>query len=316
MRMSFSRQFPDDFRSRIAKPSKADVPGKSVLRARCQCGDFSFPVEVDGSALLVNCHCRNCRHYHIAAFGSFLPAMLMNPDCLKNAVHFTDTCSYMGEVNRLFCGRCSSVLATQRLSESQQQLTMIAMGVIEDRSVPAELGWRWQGDGLKVVSEESTAAWTYGLPLMRRGSMGGRNATVRGGCHCNGCRFEAKVLPFQSQHCYCTICRKLSGAAFQTWVPCDESGFKWTRQETLQLVRTTGHGQRHVCTKCGGTLTIVYDSQAGTIWPAAGTLDDDDMPGKAGLDAQTYRAIHICCSDLQPWYRLPDDGLPKLKYAG
>ena len=29
-----------------------------------------------------------------------------------------------------------------------------------------------------------------------------------------------------------------------------------------------------------------------------------------------YRVIHICCSMMQRWYQLPDDDLPRLKYAG
>ena len=47
-------------------------------------------------------------------------------------------------------------------------------------------------------------------------------------------------------------------------------GFEWLRKDTLELVRTTSHGQRHECSRCGGVLTIVYDSQPNTIWPVAG----------------------------------------------
>lgn len=79
----------------------------------------------------------------------------------------------------------------------------------------------------------------------------------------------------------------------------------------LRLQRTTGHGQRHFCGTCGSCLTIVYDSQSDCIWPAAGVLEDVDME-----KAEWYRVIHICCSMMQSWYLLPDDGLPRLKYAG
>ena len=36
----------------------------------------------------------------------------------------------------------------------------------------------------------------------------------------------------------------------------------------------------------------------------------------SALHAALCRSIHICCSMMPPWYRLPDDGLPRLPYAG
>ena len=89
-------------------------------------------------------------------------------------------------------------------------------------------------------------------------------------------------------------------------------------QATLELVRTTAHGQRHECSKCGGVLSIVYDSQPDCIWPVAGAIDDESYPSAstAELSASLCRVVHICCSDLQSWIELPDDGLPRLKFAG
>ena len=45
---------------------------------------------------------------------------------------------------------------------------------------------------------------------------------------------------------------------------------------------TTKHGQRHFCTACGTTMTIVYDSQPDCVWPAAGTLEDNELFSKPG----------------------------------
>jgi hypothetical protein len=113
---------------------------------------------------------------------------------------------------------------------------------------------------------------------------------------------------------YCNLCRKLSGSVAETWVPVRPNGFKWTSEEALSLVRTTPHGSRHMCTRCGSTLTIVYDSQPDCIWPVAGVLEDDSCP--SDLPSALCRSIHICCSMKQPWHTLPDDGLPRLPYAG
>ena len=142
---------------------------------------------------------------------------------------------------------------------------------------------------------------------------------LRGGCACGACRFEAPAdANFQTQHCYCNLCRRQSGSVAQTWVPVRPNTFRWTANDgsKLELVRTTRHGQRHMCKGCGTTMTIVYDSQPDCIWPAAGALDDHAYPAGAALHAALCRSIHICCSMMPPWYRLPDDGLPRLPYAG
>ena len=97
-------------------------------------------------------------------------------------------------------------------------------------------------------------------------------------------------------------------------MPVRDSTFLWRSDSTLELVRTTPHGSRHMCTRCGTTLTIVYDAQPDCVWPVAGVLDDDSLP--ADLPRALGRTIHICCSMMQAWYELPDDGLPRLKYAG
>ena len=91
-------------------------------------------------------------------------------------------------------------------------------------------------------------------------------------------------------------------------------GWRWTADEHLELVRTTPHGQRHMCKRCGTTMTIVYDSQPDCVWPVAGVLDDESLP--QNLPSALCRSIHIYCSMMQPWYELPDDELPRLKYAG
>merc|ERR1712232_464990 len=129
----------------------------------------------------------------------------------------------------------------------------------------------------------------------------GRTTVVRGGCTCGRCTFAAKIFPGEAQHCYCNLCRRLSGAASQTWIPSSNEDFKWTKQESLRLVRTARHGQRHVCTRCGGVLTIVYDAQPDCTWPVSGALDDACFA--ADLPDIWSRVIHICCSMMQPWYR-------------
>ena len=160
--------------------------------------------------------------------------------------------------------------------------------------MPAAVATRWKvhfGD----LALDERAAWWSARPERGPARRSAAGRTLTGGCACGGCTFECQSGPeFQTQHCYCKLCRQLSGAAAQTWVPVRLEGFTWLRQETLELVRTTAHGQRHMCSRCGGVLTIVYDAQPDCIWPAAGALDDRAYPAGAALDAVLCRSVHIC----------------------
>ncbi|CAD7940968.1 unnamed protein product [Amoebophrya sp. A120] len=183
---------------------------------------------------------------------------------------------------------------------------------------------------------------------------------VTGGCYCGACRYHIYgTFPRELQHCYCSWCRKLSGGLFQTWAPVLTAnpsaalaagnsktvagttgagaavveGLVWNvtdgfgdvvneQESPLLLDRTSQWGSRHVCRKCGTVLSIVYDSQPGVVWIAAGSYDDSSIPGDSRLEKYEFvtsklaRAIHICCLSKQPWYELPEDGLPRIRYAG
>ena len=197
---------------------------------------------------------------------------------------------------------------------------LLCLGSVADGSIPDGLSSKWQ-TSYEDWDRSCEPSWWQARPGAC--TIPHRSLLLKGGCSCGKCSFEAKLLPGEAQHCYCKLCRQMSGSVAQTWLPASKDSFQWTQSEALRLVRTTGHGQRHLCTCCGTVMTIVYDSQPDCIWPAAGTLDDAQMQKASGegisgvvAGAMWYRVIHICCAYMQPWYRLPDDGLPRLKYAG
>mmetsp|Transcript_11388 Transcript_11388/g.22369 ORF Transcript_11388/g.22369 Transcript_11388/m.22369 type:complete len:421 (+) Transcript_11388:190-1452(+) len=169
------------------------------------------------------------------------------------------------------------------------------------------------------------------------------NFEGRGGCFCGRCRFACYTFPGEMQHCYCSLCRKYSGSAFQTWAPTNKCEMRWLpgSEKYLVLCRTTSFGQRHHCKMCATSMTIVYDSQPYTTWVAAGCLDDDccvgveaskgnlsgnadgktislsKVVGKTLAERRIYRVIHICCHSKQPWYTLPDNvGTERIGGAG
>jgi len=227
-----------------------------------------------------------------------------------------DYCDHLHEVDRIFCAECCSVLATECVrngsSVADGSTLHLALGAVEDRSIPDAWARLWQVPAESSCETSRSRLWTTlpGKPTSTR--LKSQVPWVRGGCACGGCAFVANVFPGELQHCYCGLCRKLSGSVGQTWMP--SHAFKWISQATLAFRRTTPRGRRHMCTTCGTVMTIVYDMDSETIWPAAGALDDASLPScvKSCLAA----VVHICCDWMPPWYRLPDDDLPRLRYAG
>lgn len=293
--------------SATAVPTPAPAASLSV---RCHCGAIRFTSAGDGRP--ERCHCARCRRSSCSSFVASLTVAEPLPKELGLASRYIDTCSVHGGVERLFCGRCRSSLGSVSAGGSVFRLSL---GCVVDESIPDAIALRWQTDFTEVGVDERALWWTA-RPVRRAAPAEVR--TLTGGCSCGGCAFTCRSgREFQTQHCYCKLCRSLSGSVAQTWVPVRPDGFVWTASETLQLVRTTGHGQRHMCSRCGCTLSIVYDSQPDCIWPVAGALDDAALPtDEEALGEALCRSIHICCSMMQPWYRLPDDKLPRLKYAG
>ncbi|KAL1510553.1 hypothetical protein AB1Y20_006855 [Prymnesium parvum] len=291
---------------------EASPPRALSLLLRCQCGSCALRLALDRPPPALRCHCARCRRYHSSAFAAFLqigaraPALAsLSPSTRTHP----DVCDAMGPVDRLSCLHCYSVLAW--LPSSGEAGVLLSLGCVDDSSIPPPIAREWARRYAECEPTQRARWWT----AVPRQPAAPSVRTLRGGCACGACAFEAQSGgEFQTQHCYCKLCRRLSGSVGQTWVPVRPEGFRWRAKDALRLVRTTAHGQRHVCTRCGGVLSIVYDSQPDCIWPSAGVLDDASLPEDIG--AALCRSIHICCSMMQAWYELPDDGLPRLKYAG
>lgn len=283
----------------------------TVLSGRCACGQVSYVARLR-EPTLTHCGCQSCRRYHAASFAASVATM---PDAVNfqgETRVYRHSCARFGTVERIACSKCYGKLAS-RLMGPVPNAMHLAAGSIVDESVPLGTAFDWQRSTPPVETVWGSSLPSldpYGqerpLPL---------EVTPEGGCVCGACRFEASgLLPGQLQHCYCVLCRQLSGSAFMTWMPCDLDEFQWTKSNSLRVIRTTAHGRRHICRECFSVMTIVYDSEPDVIWPAAGSLDDALLPNN--FSSYNYRSIHICCEWMQPWHLLPDDGLPRLRFAG
>ena len=109
-----------------------------------------------------------------------------------------------------------------------------------------------------------------------------------------------------------------------TWIPVHKCDFAWKKQQSssvtddavVRLVRTTQFGSRHICSRCRGVLTIVYDSQLDLVWPCAGGTDNVSLPESSDkMGTFLKRVCHICCRHVPSWLHLPDDGMERIADA-
>ena len=154
--------------------------------------------------------------------------------------------------------------------------------------------------------------------------------TWSGGCSCGACCYEFTLYhPVEIQHCYCQLCRTLSGSPFLSWIPVKKHDFCWkttcvqeggdvksSLPSSLQIVRTTPFGCRHICSKCQSIMTIIYDEQPDLVWPCAGSLDDSSLPNDTEeMGKCLSRVCHICCRYHPTWLKTRDDGMERIEEA-
>jgi len=326
-----------------------------MLRSECHCGqvtlDISLPKDdISNEHLKVwSCHCPSCRKYHTAAHVSYLqlPKDRISISNQKMIGKYISSCQSLEEtskvVERWFCRDCSSKLLSvvssdtnandeMRRKQEQSNYCLVNLGPINPDTIPQSYSHLWK-EQLKQIEnnlhsseeESSTCRWAGVLPsntdlisYSARRRIRLSNAKIwSGGCECGACRYEISLTRLtQLQHCYCNLCRKLSGSPYSTWLPIDKERFQWEQPNSVTLVRTTPVVQRHICNRCRGVMTIVYDEQPNLIWPCAGGLDDVTLPESSDeMGKLLSRVCHICCRHLPPWMDLPEDGMEKLPDA-
>ncbi|MFY7864692.1 GFA family protein [Roseateles sp.] len=72
-----------------------------------------------------------------------------------------------------------------------------------------------------------------------------------GACFCGAVTLRAAAPPKGVIHCHCGQCRRLSGAAFTTWVSVARERCTVSGAESLAVFSPTPNGRRHFCKHCG-----------------------------------------------------------------
>ena len=120
-----------------------------------------------------------------------------------------------------------------------------------------------------------------------------------GGCLCGALKFQAKGEPLDVASCHCINCRKMTGAAFATFVVFLPNKWKWIQGEPATYAATEDL-VRGFCRDCGSPVTSWRNSERDKwIIAWAGALDQAE---------KLKPRHHIFAKDELPWLHL-EDGL-------
>lgn len=121
---------------------------------------------------------------------------------------------------------------------------------------------------------------------------------TQGGCFCGAVnlRFEGGIS--RVVNCHCGQCRRLSGAAFTTWVSVDRKALTVLGEDMLSRFAATANVTRHFCKNCGAhvfTAGIRYPDIVGI--PAGIIMEGGFLEPSA----------HYFVSDKIAWFDIADD---------
>ena len=124
---------------------------------------------------------------------------------------------------------------------------------------------------------------------------------IHGSCLCGQIKYELNGGVELINNCHCSMCRKVHGAAFGSFLHAASTGFRWVAGEHLLEQYPSSPGNfRAFCRVCGSNMPVLEDDGAQVNIPA-GTLDDD--PGVRPI-------VHIFTGSKAPWFDIVD-GLPQ-----
>ena len=109
---------------------------------------------------------------------------------------------------------------------------------------------------------------------------------LAGSCECQKVKFTVESeTPVPFMYCFCSICRKTSGAAFGCNVMGLRRTLKVSGQSHVALhrarIRRKGQppersmGERYFCSHCGSHLYLLDRRWPDHVWPNAGAIDSD-----------------------------------------
>jgi hypothetical protein len=98
------------------------------------------------------------------------------------------------------------------------------------------------------------------------------DAALLARCHCGATSILGEASAQGALHCHCGLCRRLSGAAFTTWVSLPDAGSRIEGGARLRRYAATPNVERHFCAHCGTHLFTRDRRYPGVLGVPAGVL--------------------------------------------
>ncbi|MGE0823562.1 MAG: GFA family protein [Candidatus Binatia bacterium] len=125
---------------------------------------------------------------------------------------------------------------------------------------------------------------------------------VQGSCFCGTVQFEITLPTMFCVHCHCSMCRRVHGAGYVTWIGVPYSQFRTTEgKDHLKIYRSSDHGWRSFCDVCSSSLFCESTNHSQHIDIVLANLH-----GKIDREPQA----HYYFTDRIDWVHL-DDALPR-----
>lgn len=125
-----------------------------------------------------------------------------------------------------------------------------------------------------------------------------------GGCFCGNIRYSALGKPIGVSHCHCSMCGRVCGAPFITWVSFSRANFSFISGNPSRF-KSSDKVERSFCNHCGTALTFEEISQPDRVDVTVGSLD---APNDLSPED------HIWTSSRLSWLHI-NDGLPEYLQA-
>ena len=98
---------------------------------------------------------------------------------------------------------------------------------------------------------------------------------ARGSCFCQAVRFHLRLPSKWCAHCHCSMCRKIHGAGYVTWVGFEADHFELdSGGEQLAWFESSPGASRGFCRQCGSSMFFKSERWKGEIHVALGCMDD------------------------------------------
>jgi hypothetical protein len=126
---------------------------------------------------------------------------------------------------------------------------------------------------------------------------------VSGSCFCGAVRFSADLPTLFCAHCHCTMCRRAHGAGYVTWIGVPPDRFRLEAgEERLVRFRSSEHGTRSFCGRCGSALFC-----ESTLHPDRIDIVLANVHGPIDREPE----MHVWFDDRAEWIEV-NDSLPRL----